>query len=556
MDNTTIQKPYAGFAEPKANYFPLPNDIFDFFRLLQDIKGPWITSELKIILMLQKHAWHLPNGLTEQQIRQGVRRGRRPSDLGTGLDSRTAKKSLRLLIEVGAIRAEFGGSEETYKLNYREQDNCQANTSFDGFPPVTENFFKVPNCLVDIIYEIRSAATILATLYLIRHSWGYANPDGYWMEIEEFQSGRYRSTGRYDDGLGFDDKTLYKALIGGIHAGLIVWSDRHPNFKMRRIYNLRFSGMVCNPKTGEFLGQHTWESDDEHREWESSRYFCREIPHPVRKIANFKGEFAKPIRVIAVSRRKITYPNRKFALVCRKNAEKTERFVHKYTDKNLQKNMANTPPTPLQAFHSFESVVAEKFKKTENLLHAVNIQTKKANNTAIGKLSFTQICAWILNAWGEPSITNPVGFLFTRCRDGDLPQEQYLSMVTCPLADFIAEFDVTKLPHAIYDAIQPFREDEMGFQTREELITTRDTAAEDLWNSVKNHLQERITLTDFRTWVEPSRGFSWDENTLTIASVNAFAMEWIHKNLGAGIASALESAHPGSRVAFVVAPPA
>jgi len=546
----TERQAFDGFAEPKTDYFPVPNTIFAFFHLIQNKKGGWVTPELKIVLFLLKHAWHVPNGLTERQIRHGVRCGR-IRDLGTGLDGRTFKKAVQALAEVEAICCQCNGSKMYFKLNYRDhQDRDESSPINNGFPKVNESYFKVPQAFTDLIFGVRSGAAILGTLYLMRHGWGYANPKGCWLEMDEINSGRHRTNGVYDDGVGFDDKTMHRAINKAIHAGLIVWSDRRPDFEKSRVYNLRFTGMECDPETGEFIGQHDWESDHEYENWLSSRGLSHEIPHINRERAHVGSKNAKTHRIKANYHRKFIYPRRKFTYAFRKNDGK---FIYKNTLRKTKQKIKQT--TTATQDPSLAAVVNRQIG-IKKLLAMVGINTVKSQKAAMSsQLSSEDVLAWVFFAWQQPGITNPEGYLMTRCRDGDRPPEEWKNLVCAPIPELIAKIDGVALPPKIAEILEPFYDEETEISTLQiEQADSIDEEAQKIWGELKGDLEILFPKNIYETWIAPSRGISWNGTILTVASANTFAHDALSR-LATEITAALESKIRGSEIKFVVAPP-
>lgn len=570
-------KTFAGFVDPKVNWFALPNDFFDFINFLRITKSAQITAELKILLFLQAHAWHLPNGVSERQIKIGIKRGRAIIDSGTGLDGRTIQKSLGLLVSVGAIINDNG----RYHINTIPQDEDKQTSvlNFAGFPSTEDSYFKVPNVFLGLIAPIKSAVTICVVLYLIRHAWGYRNSAGIWMDAEEIQFGRRKDKGAYDLGTGFDEASIYHSIQEALAAGLIVWSDRNPDGGGARVFNLRFVGAEIDKNNAEYIGQLAWETEDDYLLWLDHRSFTNGGRESVKSSLDFAEptlDFARPTLDIAESTLDFAKSTLDFVEPTLGFAESTLGFANntlgfagkinvintikhnktpeKATENTRQKTPAATVPPTL------ENLVAVAVGSSpDSLLRLFEVNTKRSRIFALtGGLSCLSILSWAIYSWNQKWIKNPTAYLIQRCHDGDSPPASWLRLVTGPIADLISEFDDIELPETILSLLKPYyvdATDEIDQSCINDSEATIDYMAKKLWDDLKINLQESISVSAYRTWVESSRGLSWDGTILKIASINTSARDWIENNLHNQVSSVLETIYPGSDVLFVVAPP-
>jgi len=80
------------------------------------------------------------------------------------------------------------------------------------------------------------------------------------------------------------------------------------------------------------------------------------------------------------------------------------------------------------------------------------------------------------------------------------------------------------------------------------------SVAEDLWEKVKDQLQQEIPSESYDTWVKGAVGIAYDEDVLTIGVANEYARDWIEDRLAATIRSAMTGINARqSDVRFVVA---
>ena len=92
----------------------------------------------------------------------------------------------------------------------------------EGFSDPEENYFKIPKSGIPVIREIRSAAVILVVEYLIRHAWGYQNPEGAWPQHSRRHGfGQLFEEGCYQQNLAPGSAPGSKATPRPSAAGLV-----------------------------------------------------------------------------------------------------------------------------------------------------------------------------------------------------------------------------------------------------------------------------------------------------------------------------------------------
>ncbi|HPH97295.1 MAG TPA: hypothetical protein PKW33_11880 [Anaerolineaceae bacterium] len=236
----------AGFEEPQSNYFRLPNNWLDLLHEIRIAYKNRSIAPIKVMEYILKHTWgwqRFESGivLSLDELQNGKRWGRRRADSGTGLSINAIRKSLSTLEELGYVE----------KLGF----NCYR----PKLKPATSDYFKLPKAWTDITAQVRSSLTVLITEYFMRHAWGFQNPQGVWLDVDELQNGRRYADGRrYDAGVGADMKSIRAALEEAVAFGLVVWTDR---CEYGRLYNLHLAGMQVG-QGGEYLGDLPWDQAD------------------------------------------------------------------------------------------------------------------------------------------------------------------------------------------------------------------------------------------------------------------------------------------------------
>lgn len=77
--------------------------------------------------------------------------------------------------------------------------------------------------------------------------------------------------------------------------------------------------------------------------------------------------------------------------------------------------------------------------------------------------------------------------------------------------------------------------------------------AEELWQQTLAILRERLSKTSFETLVKPTRVLTLDDQTLVVETPNAFARDWIHRNLSEFSVALAEACGTEYRLAFTIA---
>lgn len=92
------------------------------------------------------------------------------------------------------------------------------------WPKPETNFFRLPNEWTDIAAEISSLAELKVILYVLRHTWGYAEYDKpKHITADEFSLGRRRGDGtRLDKGTGLSEVSVRDGLKRAVADGLLV----------------------------------------------------------------------------------------------------------------------------------------------------------------------------------------------------------------------------------------------------------------------------------------------------------------------------------------------
>jgi hypothetical protein len=406
---------FNGFSEPKKNYFPLPNDFFISTRNV--LPGNQVAAPLKILLYFFYYHWHHEK-LTQAEIGKGVVSGRKRLDKGTRLDTRTLGKNLAVLVELGVLEKTKDEFETHYSLRFSSDEDYENEYGqFLGFNTISENYFKVPNQLVAQFLSLKKASTILTVLYLIRHCWGYHNDAGVWLTANEIAYGRMRENGStYDDGIGFEVRSVYRALQDAVAAGLLVFTDESPFIDgHKRRYNLRFFSMSAEvDPSGRYLGKLPW---DEGRP-------CDEFAIPNDKFVNPSDEIADKF---ADPSDEFAKPNDKFA---DEFASGTPSFLS-----NFKKHLHTLSlDTSANRRLSFADVVGMDVK---GFLSYIGLN-EPACSVICKKYGADFIAAWILKAFGSSEIKNPIGFFVWQFSQNEigLPDPVFIQLARARLSEW------------------------------------------------------------------------------------------------------------------------
>ena len=79
--------------------------------------------------------------------------------------------------------------------------------------------------------------------------------------------------------------------------------------------------------------------------------------------------------------------------------------------------------------------------------------------------------------------------------------------------------------------------------------------ADELWQRTLTLLRDRLSTTSFETLVKPTRALSVQDQTLIVETPNAFARDWIHRNLPEFNVALAEACGTEYRISFKVADP-
>lgn len=113
-----------------------------------------------------------------------------------------------------------------------------------GWPSFEENWFKIPNCVIDYIADVHSLAELKVILYVFRHTQGYQET-GKFKKIttDEFQNGRKRRDGtRIDRGVNLSVPSIISGLRKAVAHGHIVEKvEGEDKARIKKYYALRMT---------------------------------------------------------------------------------------------------------------------------------------------------------------------------------------------------------------------------------------------------------------------------------------------------------------------------
>lgn len=279
---------FSGFIEPRDNFYCLPNWIFVFLTKIIGDFPIQRSSILGVLEYLLKWNFRIENrktkhGLSSKEICKGYTSGKIHEDKGTGLNPRTISKVLTILIELNIVIQSSVERKSYYRINEKiihstkQKFPIMIGKETLKFSDISKGYFKVPNWFTDCFCQKNDFWLRTVILYLFRHTWGYQNQSGVWLEIDDFSKGRKDiDGGRYDSGIGNDEASIFKALNEARELGWIVWTDRHYGEYSRRLFNLRFPNSVVSDDN-EFLGQLPWEDDIDYQNWKDENKILRSI---------------------------------------------------------------------------------------------------------------------------------------------------------------------------------------------------------------------------------------------------------------------------------------
>lgn len=112
---------------------------------------------------------------------------------------------------------------------------------FHGWSTPDQNWSKLPHQLVDLISKMKESE-LKVTLYILRHTWGFANYDEFQaMTVDEIQNGRKGKGGiRIDDGTGLSKQSVITGTKAGIVRGTLeeIVNDKD-KARIKKGYRLR-----------------------------------------------------------------------------------------------------------------------------------------------------------------------------------------------------------------------------------------------------------------------------------------------------------------------------
>jgi len=115
---------------------------------------------------------------------------------------------------------------------------------FSGFDLPTSNYYRCPNCWIDICANIKSLAELKVVQYVMRHTWGYwefETPKT--ITTDEFMHGRKRRDGsRIDKGTGLSDRGVKDGIRLALkHGYLLCEVDDRDRGRIRKAYRLNMT---------------------------------------------------------------------------------------------------------------------------------------------------------------------------------------------------------------------------------------------------------------------------------------------------------------------------
>jgi len=83
-------------------------------------------------------------------------------------------------------------------------------------------------------------------------------------------------------------------------------------------------------------------------------------------------------------------------------------------------------------------------------------------------------------------------------------------------------------------------------------VVRRETAADNVWTQVLDHLASTVKRHDFHTWFDGTVLAADHGTGIEIGVLNPMAADWIPKHHGAAVRAALDQVRPGTEIVFVV----
>ncbi len=287
---------FSGFAQPRDNYYRLPNAWFDIWAWVRDrLNTSRLDGPIKWLEFLIKHSWgylnfNTPVKLTTDEFADGRRRATRDGsrgsrmDRGTGLSSRTLVSVPRRLLDLGIIERYVDDADSArVRLWYLPRlrpdhhpadSDFQSLTTFGGFSSLDSNYFPIPFVWTDLCHDISSGVAILAAEYLMRHTFGWRDPVR-WLTPTEIATGRQRlDATTYDDGIRYPRDTVAAACDYLVDVGILVWRPAERTIgRESSQYALRMQSMVLDEPSGRWLG---WAGEESGPDSEQSKTLTRQ----------------------------------------------------------------------------------------------------------------------------------------------------------------------------------------------------------------------------------------------------------------------------------------
>jgi hypothetical protein len=198
--------------------------------------------------------------------------------------------------------------------------------------------------------------------------------------------------------------------------------------------------------------------------------------------------------------------------------------------------------------------------------------------------------AHLLFGMSQETITSPVLFAASRFLDREEPASEFLGLAHMDPVSLVIELrrasygtgwggnnSILQLAqNNAYDQLtrleafdfnpdfwedESFDEEEFDEQDNEPYVqlslvengSTDSSAAEDLWEKVKDQLQQEIPRANYENWVKKAVGVDYDENVLTIGVENEYARDWLEDRLSATVRRVVTGINArASEVRFIV----